>query len=99
MARPPAKPESGNGLLANPAVAALVTDIALKAGIFVVRRGVDRLLGQTAQAEKPRKKSKMLAIAVPVAAIAGTGALARFLYHRSQSRRERLARIPPKSGR
>ena len=96
MARPPAKPDSGKkGLLANPAIAALVTDIALKAGIVVVRRGVDRLLGQPERAAKPSKKGKAMLIAAPIAAVVGTGALAGFLYRRSEALRKRLAGKQP----
>lgn len=95
MARPPAKLDSGKGLLANPAIAALATDIALKAGIVIVRRGVDRLLGQPEQAKKPRKKRKVMLVAAPVVAMVGTGALARFLYRRSETRRKRIAGKQP----
>ena len=78
-------------LLANPAVAAMVTDLALKAGAYAIRRGTDRLFGDPARPEKPRKKGKAMLIVAPVAAVVGTGALAGFLYRRSEARRKRLA--------
>lgn len=78
-------------LLANPAVAAMVTDLALKAGAYAIRRGTDRLFGDSVRPEKPRKKGKAMLIAAPVAAVVGTGALAGFLYRRSEARRKRLA--------
>lgn len=78
-------------LLTNPAVAALVTDLALKAGAYAIRRGADRLFGDPVLTVKPRRKGKAMLIAAPVAAIVGTGALAGFLYRRSEARRARKA--------
>ena len=78
-------------LFANPAVAAMVTDLALKAGAYVIRRGTDRLFGDPLGPENPRKKGKAMLIAAPVAAVVGTGALAGLLYRRSEARRKRLA--------
>lgn len=87
-----ADPSGRKGLLANPAIAAMVTDLAIKAGTYVVRRGTDRLFGVPALPAPPRKKGrKAMLIAAPVAAVVGTGALAGFLYRRSEARRKRLA--------
>ena len=84
------------GLLANPAVAAMVTDLALKAGAYAIRCGTDRLFGPPALPEKPRKKKgKAMLVAAPVAAVVGTGALAGFLYRRSEARRKRLSARKP----
>ena len=84
--------ERAKQLLANPAVAALVSDLAIRVGTYVIRQGVNRLLPQAeAPAPPPRKKRKLLRRAAPVVAVAGTGALARFLYRRSEARRRRLA--------
>lgn len=87
-----ADPSGRKGLLANPAIAAMVTDLAIKAGTYVVRRGTDRLFGVPALPAPPRKKGrKAMLIAAPVAVVVGTGALAGFLYRRSEARRKRLS--------
>lgn len=78
-------------LLAKPAVAALVTDLALKVGAFAIRRGADRVLGPAA-VTKPRKRRKALLMIAPVAVAAGAGALATLLYRRSEARRKRIGR-------
>lgn len=79
-------------LLANPALAGLATDLALKAGAFAIRRGADRLFAiPAAAAPTARKRGKAMLIAVPVGLVAGTGALGAYLFRRSQTRRKRGA--------
>lgn len=88
--------ERAKQLLANPAVAALITDLAVRTGTYVIRQGVNRLLPQAqAPSPPPPKKRRLLRRAVPMAALVGSGALAGFLYRRSEARRRRLAAKQP----